>query len=750
MFKKKQIQSTAELLDMIRYPIGHKGGKSDDLLQQTDSQADEDVQTKIDPKNTGDNISEKELLPGVPRFRKTKPQPAKSQLSVEDIEILPGSPMFEKSKSKLGIKNEKKKAINISKEKKSKPETLNIYSDESDNEISDVEKKTFKSKKSLKNKLFNLPKFNKGFIENVFYRFLPATQGITIGIDIGPQYIKMVKTANTSHNTWEIIDYKSIPLGNVSSYIGDKEFVDIFRQELTSFTKMDVNPKIWVTLPLVQDNIFHIRIPKVSSKDAANAVYWTVKKDNPFEDEKEMLDFELRGTVTERGIKKSSVMAYTVPIDALKEIKELFSIIKFPLEGITIKTFAIQNIFRTHFMPDIPDTIIRLFIGNDFSRIDIYSNGELAITRDIKTGIESIIEAITEHLNEERHKMPEKNELNVVTSAQARQLLLNMGNENEGSTVNADGVVIERDTLMSLIEPVLSRIIRQVERTIKHYSEHVSNEEITQLYISSIVGISNIILKSISDQLGLNVLEFSPISPENINAGVAGAIESVSERNSLVPALGISLSNNERTPNLLFTYKDREKDKSVKQLNKIILTGFMVIITILFGIYLHFNSIANSKKKVIQGYNAKLSAYNPNLNTETIRSLLTQYNNSQSALMKYADSYQGLAIISDLSGTTPDNIKLTSLKINLGGIPGADKGVDKIENSIKDQKIDRTITISGFVIGSPNVAEAALSDYVVKLNYSPIFKDVDAKKASYRNVEGKDMLEFNINMKVRH
>ena len=45
-------------------------------------------------------------------------------------------------------------------------------------------------------------------------------------------------------------------------------------------------------------------------------------------------------------------------------------------------------------------TIASLFIGTDFSRIDIYSEGNLVMTRDIRAGLNSLVDALAEGFNE--------------------------------------------------------------------------------------------------------------------------------------------------------------------------------------------------------------------------------------------------------------------------------------------------------------------------------------------------------------
>ena len=51
-------------------------------------------------------------------------------------------------------------------------------------------------------------------------------------------------------------------------------------------------------------NVRHIVIPKVAKKQIENAVYWTIKKETPFDDKDTVFDFEIQREVTEQGIGK--------------------------------------------------------------------------------------------------------------------------------------------------------------------------------------------------------------------------------------------------------------------------------------------------------------------------------------------------------------------------------------------------------------------------------------------------------------
>ena len=95
----------------------------------------------------------------------------------------------------------------------------------------------------------------------------------------------------------------------------------------------------------------------------------------------------MQGEIVDQGKPKYSVMVYTAPKAEIERIKTIiFDDMGINLAGITIVPFAMQNIFRSKWMPATEEIFASLFIGNNFSRIDVYNKENLVMTRGIKTG----------------------------------------------------------------------------------------------------------------------------------------------------------------------------------------------------------------------------------------------------------------------------------------------------------------------------------------------------------------------------
>ena len=226
--------------------------------------------------------------------------------------------------------------------------------------------------------VFPPKKTGTGNISNFF-----AKKSVSVGVDIGYDELKLVKVNQPSSGQWKLLNYKKIPIKTGISR-DTSEFAGFLKSELTQFCGSGKDFNLWGLIQSDNTNVQSIHIPKVGKKQLENTVYWTAKKNINFDEKETILDFEVQGEVVESGITKLSVLVCTAPKREVGEMKNLFNSIGFPLVGLTVAPFALQNLFRTDWMPFPGQTVATLCIGDSSSRIDIFSDGNLVMTRGIR------------------------------------------------------------------------------------------------------------------------------------------------------------------------------------------------------------------------------------------------------------------------------------------------------------------------------------------------------------------------------
>ena len=232
-----------------------------------------------------------------------------------------------------------------------------------------------------------------------FLGALQTRKSISIGIDIGYRQLRLIRIIQSSDNHWKLLAHSIVSL-KADAPRGTPEFANFLKSELDKFCGPTKRFSLWANMSSDRVEVASILIPKVAKKQIENAVYWTAKKTMSFNEKESVFDFEIGGEVVERGVTKLAAMVYAAPRKEVQKIQRLFEDIGYPLDGLTIAPFGFQHLFKTNWMPSFDQTVATLYIGRDWSRIDIFSKGNLVMTRGIRAGINSMAQELMEGHNE--------------------------------------------------------------------------------------------------------------------------------------------------------------------------------------------------------------------------------------------------------------------------------------------------------------------------------------------------------------
>ncbi|MDO9230740.1 MAG: hypothetical protein Q8M86_04845 [Syntrophales bacterium] len=120
-------------------------------------------------------------------------------------------------------------------------------------------------------------------IQLTFTNKQSITKSINVGIDIGHESLRLIKTKRISDNKWSLIDYQTIPF-NRGIRKGTSDFINFLKAELNQFCGSYKKINIWAIMSAANVNVRHILIPKVPKNQIENAVFWTIKKEASFND----------------------------------------------------------------------------------------------------------------------------------------------------------------------------------------------------------------------------------------------------------------------------------------------------------------------------------------------------------------------------------------------------------------------------------------------------------------------------------
>ena len=569
--------------------------------------------------------------------------------------------------------------------------------------------------------------------KNLSYKSLHDKKRYTVGVDIGQEFINLAKTIKSSDGRPVLTDQKMIKYGHLTSK-GSPEFNLLLKSSLVTFCGSIADCNIWSMMPAGEVNVQYIKIPHVPRKQLENVIYWTAKKEISIDEKDSIFDFELQGEIVDQGISKYLVMVYTVPKAEIEKVKNIFSNTGIPLTGITIAPFAIQNIFRSKWMPPSEGAFASLFIGNDFARIDIYSKDNLVMTRGIKTGTSSMMEAIADSILEKAPSLK-------LAKHETKKILFSLSPDAEKLS-NADaGYNLREEEILEMIFPVWERLARQIERTLEHYKSSIGYEKVEKLYISSVMNVYNPLLIYISDQLGIKTEFFDPFIKQQKVAYISESL-SLSEKVSLVPVLGLSFSDNMRTPNAIFTYREKNKELRIKRINRGIFVSFaaaLIICIITVGYQTAEISILGKKRAKLE---KELTLFNPLLSTDKISHMAEEVKVKRRISHQYVQRYMGMATIGEFAALTPGNIRLINIKINAGG-----SGLAKVNPDTAAKEISDDIVVEGIIFGERDMLDSLLSQYVKKLENSPMLHQISVHKSGIITFKKSEVLHFTLSAK---
>lgn len=582
-----------------------------------------------------------------------------------------------------------------------------------------------------------------------FHSILKFKKPIRIGVDIGYTDVRLVKTVESAANRHQILDCRHVPF-DPGLDPQNLLFPQFLRNTLASFGGSTDSASIWATISSARLDTRLLRIPKVARRQIPNAVIWAYQKKNPYNDKQRLFDFEVLGETTEGDTPQIEVLAYTIPREDIDSIKTAFARAGHTLDGVSTYPFLLQNLLRTRWKILSQGNLCALYIGRNWSRIDLFKNGTLMLSRGIRAGMSSMLEEIkadpriaSDNGSEAAMEMdfrpiPTASELpheasDLVPAAILARLAPGVGSGAEDVSLDDLAGELEPDDVFEIIRPALDRLNRQVERTIGHYAINFEPNEIDRLCVSGSICESERVRNYIAEQLGIPLIDLNPFDSETL----ADRPDTEQEQLSFIPAVGLASSDDNRTPNFLQTYHDRSK-REKRQLFNCVLFGLFLLSMLGFLGYTGWQKhhLLAKHKQTIR-LQQELEKFSPLLKPETVLVLAAKAKEATGKLSRHSDKYRGVAVIAELSRLTPADILMTRIAIQLP------RGEDTTE-----EKPRRMLAIGGIIRGERLDLEPTLAAYMVQMKTSPLLTEPRIVDKSFEMLDGREVLRFMAELEI--
>jgi type IV pilus assembly protein PilM len=567
---------------------------------------------------------------------------------------------------------------------------------------------------------------------------------IGIGVEIGNSDIKVARINRISDKSFELLDYEIAHVDRIEAF-DTPHLVKALANKLSRFCAGLKRYEIWCCVASAKVETRCIRIPKLPKKQIANAVFWTFSKEVAFSEKEMLLDFRILGDVKDNGTTKTQVMTFTIPISETQALKRLFSKSGYPLTGISIVPFAIQNLLRTGVVRATGKNTCCLFIGRDWSRITIYVDGNLILSRGIKAGMHSMIEALANH-----YRSPEANgmpTMPVMADGEASEQDSHVVAARDdfyrfldAATIHGEIMTATPQAPVDIFEailPAVERLVKQVERTIAHFSMHFKQPGVNEILISGRVTAIPVIVSHIGNQLGVPVNVLNPFPTPHPFTQKVTIPKFPAEKESFVPAIGIGLSSNDLTPNFLFTYRHREKRDRTRKIRIVISAaciGFLALM--LCGFWWQENRIRVKATEVIR-LTQKRDAFNVPLTRELIVALYAKVNQKRNRISALSKRYYSSAVMAEVSQLVPPTIQLITLRADMRAL-----------SKPAGRKTASNLVIEGIVTGEKIRFETELASYLLNMEASPLFSNPVVKNKRLHFLGDRQVLQFTIQLEL--
>jgi len=297
---------------------------------------------------------------------------------------------------------------------------------------------------------------------------------------------------------------------------------------------------------------------------------------------------------------------------------------------------------------------------------------------------------------------------------------------------------LRREKLVfGMVKPALDRVVRQVEMTLEHFGLNFDKSPIDNVYISGDLSTKKSVATYIGKELGLHVEAMDPFGnlPESQATDPSGKTAPAGDL--FVPAAGMALSDNEITPNFIFTYVHKSKKAFTKRFNQVANVIFIGLILVAMGVFYFQTQQVSAIKDQTRPLEMELAAYSPKLDRNLMAAVTGETVRKMQIHSAAAGYYLPAAVLAEILEITPDNVKLTSVQAILGSV-----AKQKIEKSVK------VLNIEGLITGNSRYFERNITEYLVRLKKSPLFKQPQVKEKQILEKDGGEIMRFVLSVAI--
>ncbi|MCP3941897.1 MAG: hypothetical protein GY710_10490 [Desulfobacteraceae bacterium] len=299
--------------------------------------------------------------------------------------------------------------------------------------------------------------------------------------------------------------------------------------------------------------------------------------------------------------------------------------------------------------------------------------------------------------------------------------------------------------MFKLMEEPVDRLVGKIVRTGEYCSHnYAGNKPVSRFLFYGETDDCRAFNEYAAEHASIKIEKFSPFEDQS-NPSASKMPRGAQDRSCIIPALGIAMSNNEYTPNFLYTYLQKNIKLRYQKINLGIVAACLVGVMVCTGVWGWFKNIESKELNKIKTIETQLDFYNPVVTQNSLDKKIVEAGKKAGMINRYARDFISPAVINEICSLTPEKISLISLE--------SDFREDIIQNRPSNKKTTRvkrkkSVTIRGLVKTEFTALESALTGYVLGLGDSPLFGEILLRDKKVETQRDSNLLMFTADMEI--
>lgn len=580
----------------------------------------------------------------------------------------------------------------------------------------------------------------------------------SIGLEISAAAVRLAKVRHIGGRPAMVTALRAIPVPEDSpetAHLGRR-----LRAELKALAAGADKPEIWAVARLESGEMNLVTLP-AGAKAGGEMVFYAVQDVKSFDETQTVFDYQRvppaetsPDAETGRDVSPSSadspmvgILGVTADRAEVAALERRIADSGFPLTGLCPYPLAFQNLIQAGVVGGAGRALCRLYVSETSSRIDVFSGGgALGFSRTIRSSVSSMVDVIRARLPAALGGASETERV-AVDRAAAREAFFAMLAERSPERGPAAGFSPGR--LLELVEKPLQRLVWQVERTIEAYAAKMENDPVATLCVAGEVAHSSLFRTYLSRQIDL---ELSVQSADSLRTDgrfwPSAGEESAGPPPSLdafEPAIGIALSSLDRTPNFLFSFRDKIRRDRGRRIQKLA-WAFLIFCTLSTAAGFYWQRAeADGRVRAVAALQAELEGRIARqegvvVDRPLIELQVARLREEREAVRAVADRYRLPATVGGLALSAPESVFFSKIMANF---PPAENGQGARERGgAADSRTGGRIVAHGHVLGERETAESDLLRYLAVLREEAMFPRATLEEKRVVDYHGEPAIQF--------